>query len=629
MKYKIPTLIGISTINSMNKRISKSFKLIFSSFYPNFDENEIENSESYFNFIMEKYPDRSEIFQLKIFLVMFSINLRKIFLKNSDIHSFFQKLQQSNLTQLRKLGTGITSLLGLSTARSIDGEGAVYKYFDYPIHKNTNIKNKVNQIPKHLEVAVVGSGSGGGIAANILNKKYEVGIFEKGNYANGTVNNETFGYHNFYETYAIQQTRGYKVLLLAGVGIGGGTSINWTTSLRTPEKILTEWDTLTGQQNYFNSNNFKESIEYVCKNLNVSEENNKIPNKELKFADGLRKNNLNYKLIPRNTKNAECSENGFSTFGHFDDSINSSYKTWFPEDKFNPENVFSNTLVESIEIKNGTATHLNIETNQNKFKVSVDKVILSAGSLNTPKILLNSGYKNKNLGKHLKLHPVSGVAGKFKDLQNPWSGSMQGIYSEDNLFRKDNYGYLLEGLPMHPSLFFPFFPNNKDNYKDFIESYNNWSGSIVLTSDTSSGNIINKNPQHLWNYTLNDFDHENLIHGIVNLVKANYLANAEEIMVAAIPTLHWKKSSGENIEEFINKIKKIKNEPYRMLLGSAHQMGTARIHPDPGEGVVDLNGKVHGLNNVYIVDASTFPRCSGVNPMISIQSMSHFLISKI
>ena len=230
MKYKIPTLIGISTINSMNKRISKSFKLIFSSFFPNFDENEIENSENYFNFIMEKYPDRSEIFQLKIFLVMFSINLRKIFLKNSDIHSFFQKLQQSNLTQLRKLGTGITSLLGLSTARSISGEGSVYKYFDYPIHKNTNIKNKVNQIPKHLEVAVVGSGSGGGIAANILNEKYEVGIFEKGNYANGTVNNETFGYHNFYETYAIQQTRGYKVLLLAGMGIGGGTSINWTTS---------------------------------------------------------------------------------------------------------------------------------------------------------------------------------------------------------------------------------------------------------------------------------------------------------------------------------------------------------------------------------------------------------------
>ena len=63
---------------------------------------------------------------------------------------------------------------------------------------------------------------------------------------------------------------------------------------------------------------------------------------------------------------------------------------------------------------------------------------------------------------------------------------------DDNLFLKDNYGYLLEGLPMHPSLFFPFFPNNLDSFSEFIKSYNNWSGSIVLTSDTSSGSIINK-----------------------------------------------------------------------------------------------------------------------------------------
>ena len=133
----------------------------------------------------------------------------------------------------------------------------------------------------------------------------------------------------------------------------------------------------------------------------------------------------------------------------------------------------------------------------------------------------------------------------------------------------------------------------------------------------------------MWNYNLNNFDHANLLHGLENLVMANYLAGAQEIMVAASPTIHWKKSSNQSIEEFISKLRKIKNEPFRILLGSAHQMGTARINPDPNKGVVGLDGKVHGLDNVYIVDASTFPRCSGVNPMISIQSMSHFLISKI
>ena len=613
----------------MNRRISKSFKTIFKSLYPNFSESEIENSEEYFFFILSNYPDKSEIIQLKALFFIFSFKVRTLLIRDQNIANLINKLQSSNLETLRKLGFSITALFGLSTARSLSGEGSVYKYLDYPVYKNSKIKKRENSIPKNLEVAVIGSGAGGGIAANLLNQKYEVGIFDKGHFPNGETNNETFGYHNFYETNAIQQTRGYKVQLLAGMGIGGGTSINWTTSLRTPDNILSEWDALTQQNNYFNSDSFNKSLDYICQNLNVDETNNKIPQKEIKLAQGLELNKTSYKIIPRNTKNNDCLESGFSTFGHSDDTINSSYKSWFSKDKFNEDNIYSNTQVKSLAISNGKATHVNVEHNGQSYSVAVEKVILASGSLNTPKILLNSGYKNKHLGQHLKLHPVSGVAGKFSELQNPWAGSMQGIYSDDNLFRKDNYGYLLEGLPMHPSLFFPFFPNNQDNFADFISSYNYWSGSIVLTSDTSSGSIINKNPQHLWKYNLNNFDHGNLLHGIENLVKANFLAGAEEIMVATSPTMHWKRESNEDIESFIGKVRKVRNEPFRILLGSAHQMGTARIHPNPSEGVVDLNGKVHGLENVYITDSSTFPRCSGVNPMITIQAMSHFLASKI
>ena len=613
----------------MNRRISKSFKTIFKSLYPNFNESEIENSEEYFFFILSNYPDKSEIIQLKALFFIFSFKVRTLIIRDQNISNLINKLQSSNVETLRKLGFSITALFGLSTARSLSGEGSVYKYLDYPVYKNSKIKKRENSIPKNLEVAVIGSGAGGGIAANLLNQKYEVGIFDKGHFPNGETNNETFGYHNFYETNAIQQTRGYKVQLLAGMGIGGGTSINWTTSLRTPDNILSEWDALTQQNNYFNSDSFNKSLDYICQNLNVDETNNKIPQKEIKLAQGLELNKTSYKIIPRNTKNNDCLESGFSTFGHSDDTINSSYKSWFSKDKFNEDNIYSNTQVKSLAISNGKATHINVEHNGQSYSVAVEKVILASGSLNTPKILLNSGYKNKHLGQHLKLHPVSGVAGKFSELQNPWAGSMQGIYSDDNLFRKDNYGYLLEGLPMHPSLFFPFFPNNQDNFGDFISSYNYWSGSIVLTSDTSSGSIINKNPQHLWKYNLNNFDHGNLLHGIESLVKANFLAGAEEIMVATSPTMHWKRESNEDIESFIGKVRKVRNEPFRILLGSAHQMGTARIHPNPSEGVVDLNGKVHGLENVYITDSSTFPRCSGVNPMITIQAMSHFLASKI
>jgi choline dehydrogenase-like flavoprotein len=613
----------------MNKRISKSFKSIFSSLYPSFGNTEVKNSEEYFFFILKNYPDKYEITQLKFFLIIFSLKIRKIFIQDKNISQYIKKLQESHIVLMRKLGSSITSLFGLSTTRSLKGVGTVSNYFDYPTHKNNHITKKASNFPENLEVAIIGSGAGGGIAAHVLSKKYEVGIFDKGSFLNNETNNETFGYHNFYESFAMQQTRNYNVLLLAGKNIGGGTSINWTTSLRTPEKILNEWDELTLQNNYFNSKEFKDSLDFVCKKLNVSADNNHIPQKEIKLAEGLLKNNLTFKIIPTNVSNSHSLDCGFCTFGCGYKSRNNSYSTWYGDSDFNQENIFSETTIKRLIINDKKATHIEVENHSNIHTIAVDKVILSAGSLNTPSILLNSGYKNKHLGRHLKLHPVSGVAGKFDTEQKPWAGSMQGIYSDDSLFKNNNYGYLLEGLPMHPSLFFPFFPNNNDPFDSFIKDYNYWSGSIVLTSDTSSGNIINNKNQPLWSYNFNNFDHNHLIEGLIDLVKSYYLAGAHEIMVASSPTMHWKRKGSKVIEEFISDILNIKNEKYRFLLGSAHQMGTARIHPNPDQGVVDLNGKVHGLNNVFITDSSTFPRCSGVNPMITIQAMSHFLTSKI
>src|SRR5210317_1918696 len=175
----------------MKNRISKSFRTIFGSLYPNFDENETQNSEEYFNFILKNYPDKSEVLQLKAFFVIFSFSLRKLFIKDKNIPLYVNNLQSSNISLFRKLGSGITALFGLSTAISLNGEGSVYKHFDYPIYKNGKIEKKDNEIPESIEVAVIGSGSGGGIAANVLNEKYEVGIFEKGSFANGETNNET------------------------------------------------------------------------------------------------------------------------------------------------------------------------------------------------------------------------------------------------------------------------------------------------------------------------------------------------------------------------------------------------------------------------------------------------------
>jgi choline dehydrogenase-like flavoprotein len=52
--------------------------------------------------------------------------------------------------------------------------------------------------------------------------------------------------------------------------------------------------------------------------------------------------------------------------------------------------------------------------------------------------------------------------------------------------------------------------------------------------------------------------------------------------------------------------------------GTAHACRTLVAGTDPRSSVVDAEGRVHGVENVYVVDGSVLPRSSRVNPALSI-----------
>jgi len=58
------------------------------------------------------------------------------------------------------------------------------------------------------------------------------------------------------------------------------------------------------------------------------------------------------------------------------------------------------------------------------------------------------------------------------------------------------------------------------------------------------------------------------------------------------------------------------------LSGTAHACGSLIAGSDPARSVVDANGKVHGMNNLYVVDGSVLPRSSRVNPSLTIFAWS-------
>jgi choline dehydrogenase-like flavoprotein len=54
------------------------------------------------------------------------------------------------------------------------------------------------------------------------------------------------------------------------------------------------------------------------------------------------------------------------------------------------------------------------------------------------------------------------------------------------------------------------------------------------------------------------------------------------------------------------------------ITGTAHACGTLAAGRDPARSVVDANGRVHGMENLYVVDGSVLPRSSRVNPALTI-----------
>lgn len=65
------------------------------------------------------------------------------------------------------------------------------------------------------------------------------------------------------------------------------------------------------------------------------------------------------------------------------------------------------------------------------------------------------------------------------------------------------------------------------------------------------------------------------------------------------------------------------------IVGTAHACGTLVMGNDPTSSVVDANGKVHGMDNLYVVDGSVLPRSSRVNPALTIYAWALRVASKL
>lgn len=92
---------------------------------------------------------------------------------------------------------------------------------------------------------------------------------------------------------------------------------------------------------------------------------------------------------------------------------------------------------------------------QRQFRVSASKaVILSAGSIHSPTLLLRSRLGGQHVGRHLRLHPVTGLSARFDEPVRIYEGApMTAVCGAAEVCpRGTGYGAKIEIPSVHPGL---------------------------------------------------------------------------------------------------------------------------------------------------------------------------------
>ncbi len=536
---------------------------------------------------------------------------------------------------------------GVNPNWELIGYPGPFQKYEIPISKTNGIKTEVISKDKTIscDVVVIGSGAGGGVMASELVKKgYDVIVLEKGSNCQeeAMTGNELEMLSKMYDRKGAFTTRDGSTLILAGSCLGGGTTVNWSASFRTPDYILNEW-AKEHDNPHFLDDEYKKCFEFIEQKTNINTDLSIHNPQNQALVNGAKKLGYHFGKIPRNVKPPSNEANkvkywkaqGFGGLGDSWGYKQGTLKT-FLQDAFDEgARIFTNTRALKVEHRNGEITGVLAQQNNANnisysLKISCKKVVVSGGALHTPVILKQSGLTHPQIGKNLYLHPVNAVSALYGENMDAWYGPMMSAVSDEFIRLSGNFGYKIETPPLHSGFSALATPwTSGEDFKTNMLNIRKLGTFIVLTRDKYGGKVkVSKEGRPIVDYKLNPFDKNHLIHGIKECVKIHAAAGAKKIRLLH-NQMYECDIKKDNLDQFIDKIGKINWAKNRFIMYSAHQMGTCRMGGRAKDHPLKPTGETREIKNLFVADASAFPRCSGVNPMLSIQALAYYISKHI
>jgi choline dehydrogenase-like flavoprotein len=250
--------------------------------------------------------------------------------------------------------------------------------------------------------------------------------------------------------------------------------------------------------------------------------------------------------------------------------------------------------------------------------------VAAAGAIGTPALLLRSRVPDPHeiVGKRTFLHPTVVSAALMPDAVAGYSGAPQTVYSDhflDALPPEGPIGYKLEAPPIHPILAAITLPNHGAVHAGWMRELPRLQVLIALLRDgfhpESTGGTVSLRDDGtpVLDYPFTPYLWDGARRALRSMAEIQFAAGATRVMPVhgngtGYPT--WAAAQAAIVGYALG--------PRVTPVVSAHVMGGSPLGPDPKRAAVDVTGRYHHLDNLYVMDGSLFPTSIGANPQLSI-----------
>ena len=245
-------------------------------------------------------------------------------------------------------------------------------------------------------------------------------------------------------------------------------------------------------------------------------------------------------------------------------------------------------------------------------------LVLAGGGVETPRLLLANGLANDSghVGRNFLAHPATQVWGTFDEQQRSFRGYPSSLITEDFLAPADADfagGYLIQSLGVMPLTY----------ATSLVRGGGLWGPELMAALEGAR------------------FTTGVGINGECLPSEDNALTLSSETADDGLPRAEVTFTAGTNEKALIRHatdtmvriLEAAGATSTRVLDRTAHTLGTCRMSIDPDDGVVDAVGRSHEVDNLWIVDNSTFPSALAANPALTqvalaLRSAAHLLAAR-